>query len=129
MSTRLSFQPWQEILDTTGTLRDLTRLRQALRQFKVLDPACGSGNFLYVSYRELVRLEIRLLAKMYGEFSPKTLLRQIKFLSGISPHQFYGIDRDSFGVELGKVTLMLAKKLALDEAIQALERQTDRNLV
>src|SRR5688500_9376344 len=80
-------QPWQQILDTTSTLRDLTRLRQALRRFKVLDPACGSGNFLYVSYRELVRLEIRLLAKMYAEFSPKTLLKQIKFLSGISPHQ------------------------------------------
>jgi type II restriction/modification system DNA methylase subunit YeeA len=81
-------RPWQELLDAASTLRDLMRLRQALFQFKVLDPACGSGNFLYVSYRELARLEIHLLAKMYAEFSTRTLAEQIKFLSGISPHQF-----------------------------------------
>ncbi|MFX4574037.1 DNA methyltransferase, partial [Acinetobacter baumannii] len=39
-----------------------------------------------------------------------------------SPRQFFGVDRDSFGVELTKVTLMLAKKLALNEAADVLER-------
>ncbi len=34
----------------------------------------------------------------------------------INPKQFFGLDIDPFGVELAKVTLMLAKKLALDEA-------------
>jgi len=57
------------------------------------------------------------------EFSAQQLLPRVKFISVISPRQFYGIDRDSFGVELAKVTLMLAKKLALDEAYQALERE------
>ena len=34
----------------------------------------------------------------------------------VTPKQFFGIDIDPFGVELAKVTLMLAKKLAYDEA-------------
>lgn len=38
----------------------------------------------------------------------------------INPKQFFGLDIDPFGVELAKVTLMLAKKLALDEAADAL---------
>jgi hypothetical protein len=46
--------------------------------------------------------------------------KQAKLISGISPLQFFGIDNDPFGVELAKVTLMLAKKLAHDEAVSEL---------
>ena len=35
-----------------------------MSQFRVLDPACGSGNFLYIAYRELKRLEMALLQKL-----------------------------------------------------------------
>ncbi|MFX4612851.1 DNA methyltransferase, partial [Acinetobacter baumannii] len=84
--------------------------------------ACGSGNFLYVAYREMVRLEIRLMARLDKEFSWKTIQKQAQATSLISPRQFFGVDRDSFGVELTKVTLMLAKKLALNEAADVLER-------
>ena len=42
----------------TDTLKELRSLLVELRAFRVLDPACGSGNFLYVAYRELKRLEL-----------------------------------------------------------------------
>jgi type I restriction-modification system DNA methylase subunit len=77
--------------------------------FKVLDPACGSGNFLYLAYRELVRVEVAVMAKLKETVSPANFQTQAKMISLISPKQFYGIDRDSFGVELAKITLMLAK--------------------
>ena len=48
--------------------------------------------------------------------NPTEFKKQVKTLSIVSPKQFFGIDLDSFGVELAKVTLMLAKKLALNEA-------------
>ena len=102
-------------------MKELLSIRTDLLHFKVLDPACGSGNFLYVSYREMVRLEIALLAKLKDNVSVKTFAEQVKAHTLISPYQFYGIDRDSFGVELAKVTLMIAKKLGLDEAIKTLE--------
>lgn len=116
-------KPWQARIARATTMKDLLALRKQLLAFKVLDPACGSGNFLYVAYRELVRLEIELLLKLKATVSAVTFAENIKALSLISPRQFFGIDRDSFGVELAKVTLMLAKKLALDEAVKALENE------
>jgi hypothetical protein len=115
-------RPWQERLAKASSMKELLAIRNELLGFKVLDPACGSGNFLYVAYRELVRIEIALLAKLKANVTPATFQAQVKTVSLVSPKQFYGIDRDSFGVELAKVTLMLAKKLALDEVIEVLER-------
>ncbi|GAA5055183.1 class I SAM-dependent DNA methyltransferase [Erythrobacter westpacificensis] len=116
-------RPWRERIEQASTMKELLALRSALMSFKVLDPACGSGNFLYLSYRELVRVEIALMAKLKQTVSEKNFREQSKSLTLISPRQFFGIDRDSFGVELAKVTLMLAKKLALDESIDVFERE------
>lgn len=113
-------RPWQERIDAAGTMRQLTTLRRELSEFKVLDPACGSGNFLYVAFRELVRLDQRILLRLKALVSRKEFENQSKQLVAISPLQFYGIELDTFGVELAKVSLMIAKKLALDETIDAL---------
>lgn len=115
-------RPWNERIVKAATMKDLLAVRSDLMNFKVLDPACGSGNFLYVAYRELVRIEIALMAKLKATVSDANFQAQAKTISLISPQQFYGIDKDPFGVELAKVTLMLAKKLALDEAIAVLKR-------
>ena len=116
-------RPWRERIAQASTMKKLLALRKELMHYTVLDPACGSGNFLYLSYRELVRLEIALLTKLREKVSVKKFQELSKSLNLISPRQFYGFDRDSFGVELTKVTLMLAKKLALDEAIEVLNRE------
>ncbi len=116
-------RPWKERIAKASTMKDLLALRSDLMNFRVLDPACGSGNFLYVAYRELVRVEIALMAKLKASVSQANFSAQAKTISLVSPRQFYGIARDSFGVELAKVTLMLAKKLGLDEAIAVLERE------
>lgn len=42
-------RPWQERIEAAGNMKDLLALRGELMKFKVLDPACGSGNFLYVA--------------------------------------------------------------------------------
>jgi hypothetical protein len=115
-------RPWAERIAKASTMKDLLTLRGELMTYKVLDPACGSGNFLYLAYRELVRIEIALMAKLKATVSETNFMAQAKTISLVSPQQFYGIDRDSFGVELAKITLMLAKKLAIDEAIAVLER-------
>ncbi len=116
-------KPWQARIASAETMKELLALRKEMLEFRALDPACGSGNFLYVSYRELVRLEIELLQKIKSTVSPTTFAENVKAVSLINPRQFFGLEQDSFGVELAKVTLMLAKKLALDEARKALERE------
>lgn len=116
-------RPWQERIDKASTIKELINLRRDMLKFRILDPACGSGNFLYLSYRELVRLDIHLMTRFRAEFSAAKYQKYIQSVSLIGPRQFYGIDRDSFAVELAKVTLMLAKKLALNEALEALDRE------
>ncbi len=56
------------------------------------------------------------MTRLDQEFSWRKVQKQAQATSLISPRQFYGLDRDSFGVELAKVTLMLGEDLALEEA-------------
>ncbi len=84
-----------------------------MHDYTVLDPACGSGNFLYIAYRELKRLEARLferMAEISGRFDPSQMM-----FGFVSARQFFGIDINPFAVELAKVTMMIARKLAIDE--------------
>lgn len=107
-------RPWRERIDAAAKSTDkITQLRAALRdirRFRVLDPACGSGNFLYVAYREVKRLEREILLRL-REVSKAEPLQ-----SDISLHNFYGLDVVPFAVELAKVTLMLAKEQEFVEA-------------
>jgi type II restriction/modification system DNA methylase subunit YeeA len=107
-------RPWRERIAEATTLRDLRGLADSLLRFRVLDPACGSGNFLYVAYRELLNLEMEILTKIHEKYGERAR-RAAGTSSLVNTRQFYGIDRDSFAVELAKVTIMLAKRIALSE--------------
>ena len=113
-------RPWRERIDAANTLRDLLEIRRQLLDTRILDPACGSGNFLYVAFRELKRLELAIIGRVHDEFGKKAR-RVVGSSSRIEASQFFGIDIKPFAVELAKITLMLAKKLALDEAIDYLD--------
>ena len=112
--------PWRTRIREASTFKDLRMVRDGLTKVRVLDPACGSGNFLYVAYRELERLELEVLDKVHENFSAEAR-RMVGSATSIQTRQFFGIDTDPFAVELAKVTLMLARKLALDEAHHALD--------
>lgn len=115
-------KPWTDRIEGATRLQDLIEVRRDLMRFRVLDPACGSGNFLYMAYRELARLDLHIIARMHENFSGRSVAKQALTASIISPKMFFGFDVSSFGVELTKVTLMLAKKLALTEAMATLGR-------
>jgi SAM-dependent methyltransferase len=109
-------EPWRARIRDAKSLAELLEVRAALLRFRVLDPACGSGNFLYVSFRELYRLDTELLARI-REF-PSTQGQgkaKVTWAVGISTANFFGIDINPFAVELAKVTLNIAKKIAFDE--------------
>jgi hypothetical protein len=106
-------QPWREQIEGAKTLKRLHELLHRLHHFRVLDPACGCGNFLYLAYRELKRLEARLYERI-AEFASQAEPGQMR-LSFLSAQNFYGLDIQPFAVELAKVTMMIARKLAIDE--------------
>jgi SAM-dependent methyltransferase len=110
-------RPWRARIEAADTLAALKALRDELLRYRVLDPACGSGNFLYVAFRELKRLEIEVVGKAAARFTPEALRRAgFAKTSRVSVRQMYGLDTSAFAVELARVTLTIAKELAKREA-------------
>ena len=107
-------EPWREQVRGAKTLTRLHELLNRLQHFHVLDPACGSGNFLYVAYRELKRIEATIFDRMAADFKTEAAEGQMR-LSFLSAQNFHGLDINPFAIELAKVTMMLARKLAIDE--------------
>ncbi|WP_312301965.1 DNA methyltransferase [Diaphorobacter nitroreducens] len=105
--------PWTERIEATNTLDGLKKLLARIESFTVLDPACGSGNFLYVAYRELKRLEARIYERMATEY--KSVDPNQRPFGFVSAANFYGMDVNPFAVDIAKATMMLAHKLAIDE--------------
>ncbi len=102
--------PWTTLIENANKPKQLADLLERLSLYKVLDPACGSGNFLYIAYRELKRLESKIRDRLRLEFPDfQATLYHVK------ASQFYGMDILPFAIELAKVTMMLARKLAIDE--------------
>ena len=54
----------ERFAEHTHDLTKLKELRQELRELRIMDPACGCGNFLVVAYRELRRLDTEILVRI-----------------------------------------------------------------
>jgi len=107
---------WEDKIEVANSIGDLNALQLELQAYRVLDPACGSGNFLYLAYQELKRIEVMLLAKLASKLAnkQKTSSQQVQ-MGLVTPHQFFGMDINPFAVELARVTLMIARKVAIDQ--------------
>lgn len=105
--------PFRERIESASTQRELGAIESDLLSYRVLDPACGCGNFLYIAYREMRKLEA-LIEERRAAMSEARAPRPAR-LSLVSPTQFFGMDIDRFAVEIAKVTLLLAKQLAARE--------------
>lgn len=107
-------QPWMERIDAARKINDLELVLLDMANYRVLDPACGSGNFLYVAYREMRRLEAEVKRRIDERRRNEGLAAQ-SALSYVTTDHFLGMDINAYAVEVAKVTLMMAKKLAAEE--------------
>ncbi|HET7044400.1 MAG TPA: DNA methyltransferase, partial [Gaiellaceae bacterium] len=107
-------QPWRARIDACETLDDIAAAARDLAAYRVLDPACGSGNFLYVAYRELRRVETALRARE-RELRAAAGLGQGTVVTPYPLDNVYGIELEPFAVRLARVTLWMAHKLAVVE--------------
>jgi hypothetical protein len=82
----------------------LFEFQKKLRNLVFLDPACGCGNFLVITYRELRRLELRVLeaSSAFGHVT-----RAVFEQSGVNVDQFYGIEVEDFPAQIAQVALWL----------------------
>ncbi|MFJ6359242.1 DNA methyltransferase [Pseudarthrobacter oxydans] len=86
--------------------KKLEALLDRISAIKVFDPACGSGNFLIIAYKELRRLEHAILERLF-EIDPKHQMLYAE--SKISIEHFYGLEIDDFAVEVAILSLWIAK--------------------
>ena len=87
----------------TRDKKRLQRLLVRLGKIKFFDPACGSGNFLIVSYKNVRQLEILIWEELRKLGVPELPL------SNISLQQFYGIEIDDFACDTATLSLWLAE--------------------
>jgi SAM-dependent methyltransferase len=106
-------EPWEARIEAAKTIAELEQLLIELQSFRVLDPACGSGNFLYMGYNGLKDIEATILSKIQDRRRSEALKGQGVF-GFVNTNQFFGMDTDPFAVELARVTLMIARKVAHD---------------
>ncbi len=90
--------------DIEGARNEINRFHQRLCEVKVLDPACGSGNFLYVALEHLKRLEGEVLdfGKEFGE-SFKLEMESVT----VDPHQFLGLEINPRAVSIAELVLWI----------------------
>ena len=83
-----------------------------------LDPACGCGNFLVVSYRELRLLEIEVI----DEWLEGQKILDIDLMVRVNVDQFFGIEIEEFPAQIAKTSLWLMDHLMNNEASKRLEK-------
>ncbi len=108
-------EPWMARIDAIATYDEARAAQGELLNYIVLDPACGSGNFLYVAYRELRKIEAKLAARV-TELAQAEGRPSQEGLSAFFPLQnMRGIEIEQFGVDLARVTLWMGHRLAVEE--------------
>ena len=95
---------YEAYASSKDNVKKLRQLLVRISKMKFFDPACGSGNFLIIAYKELRKLEIQVW-KRIGELSGGF---ELPFVN-IQLTQFYGIEIDDFAHEVASLSLRLAE--------------------
>ncbi|EPD2215181.1 DNA methyltransferase [Listeria monocytogenes] len=105
-------------------IKQLGRLLERMSKIKFLDPACGSGNFLIITYIELRRLEIQILVKIreiQEALNEKDVYQgELLKRSKIRLNQFSGIELDDFAHEVARLSLYIAEHQMNVEMMESL---------
>ncbi|WP_329626330.1 DNA methyltransferase [Planktothrix agardhii] len=87
-----------------GSKGKLETLHKKIANLYFLDPACGCGNFLIITYRELRDLEILILLELN---KTGQLVTDISSIIQVDVDQFAGIEYDEFAVRVAEVAMWL----------------------
>ena len=100
--------------------KGLRKLIDRISKIKFFDPACGSGNFLIIAYKEIRNLEVKIIQQLIA-LENASLFGGQSFVSNIKLSQFYGIEIKDFAHEMAILSLWLAEhqmNLYFDEKLE-----------
>lgn len=95
---------WKEFESIKGNKNKLPEFHKKISELKFLDPACGCGNFLVITYRELRFLEIEILRASYKSGQGVLDIRDIIWLD---VDMMYGIEYEEFPARIAEVAMWL----------------------
>jgi len=90
--------------DTAKALKIVTAFQKKLCLLRILDPACGTGNFLYVSFELLKRLEAEVIQEEARYGAQGRLLMEG---AHVDPHQFLGLELNSRAARIAEMVLWI----------------------
>jgi len=96
---------WDEFKKVKSNKSKLFEFHKKLHALTFFDPACGCGNFLVITYRELRKLELELLRVVHA--GPSSRFLDIHQELQIDVDQFYGIEIEEFPAQIAQVALWL----------------------
>lgn len=109
------FENIEDNIDAKLKPSRLRKLHERIAEIKIFDPACGSGNFLIIAFKELRKLEMEIIKRLqeldqndnqddlFGDVGLDSSFSRIKL------SQFYGIELDDFAHEVAILSLWLAE--------------------
>jgi N-6 DNA Methylase len=95
---------WAEFARVKANRNRLFEFHKRLRHLTFFDPACGCGNFLVITYRELRKLEVEILRTSYGDGQQMLDVHQF---TTVDVDQFYGIEIEEFPAQIAQVAMWL----------------------
>jgi hypothetical protein len=95
---------WQEFDRVKTDPTALDRFHDKISRLNFLDPACGCGNFLIITYRELRILELEILKMKVGS---DQMILDITPMLKVGVEQFYGIEYEDFPCQIAQVGMWL----------------------
>lgn len=99
---------WDEFEAVKTTVAELQAFQGKLGNLVFLDPACGSGNFLIIAYRELRLLEFEVM-KLIQDNRQLQIVDATTGISKVSINQFYGVELEEFACEIAQLGMILIK--------------------
>lgn len=115
------------ITSRSTTVKALRAFRDSLADYAFLDPACGSGNFLIVAYRELRKIETDLIVAIRErEGTLDELALDVSFEQKLSIGQFYGIELNWWPARIAETAMFLVDHQSNKELAQRIGAAPER---
>jgi type I restriction-modification system DNA methylase subunit len=97
---------WKEFEKVKSDRKSLIKFHDKISNLRLLDPACGCGNFLVIAYRELRLLEMEII-RQYHKGEQQIIAHDLDVFCKINVDRFYGIEIEEFPAQIAQVAMWL----------------------
>jgi hypothetical protein len=98
---------WDEFERVKNQIKKLQDFHDKLGSLNIFDPACGCGNFLVISYREIRLLELEVIKRLYGTDQQQLSMDVIDQYVKVDVDQFNGIEIEEWPAQIARVAMWL----------------------